>query len=362
MTVKQGAEPPFAKPLQARIKGGGHHQVVIAGAGVTGHLFHHPVDEVAPGAAPCRGPDAALFLLGPVRLLPAQVARRHHVGQHLGGAAPGAFQAGLGVVARRRLQQPRQHGRLVDGKAPRRLAEIASGRRFHPVGAGTEIDAIEVDGEDLVLGEMVFQPERQQNLLDLALHGARGREKQVLGHLLGDGAAALDDAPGTDIGHHRPRQADRVEAEVGAKAPVLGRQHRLGQGLGQHIEGHRAAMLIAERRKHAAVAGPDRHRRAARRGQGVVDVGKIGGIPGDHQGDGDEHPHPDRRRPLRRPPREPAGKRPFGRARGRRPAGALAPTIARGLAPLARFGLLPFRRRGFPGHGPFMAGTWLVLS
>src|SRR6266851_5158605 len=69
---------------------------------------------------------------------------------------------------RRRLEQTGDHRRLVKRHLARRLVEIAVRGGVDAVGAGAEIDAVEVDLEQLVLGEFVLEPERQQRLLHLA--------------------------------------------------------------------------------------------------------------------------------------------------------------------------------------------------
>ena len=73
----------------------------------------------------------------------------------------------------------------------RALAEIFLRRRLDPVGARAEIDAIEIEFEDLVLGIFALEPERQDRLLDLARERPLLGEEQVLGELLGQGRAAL---------------------------------------------------------------------------------------------------------------------------------------------------------------------------
>ena len=50
----------------------------------------------------------------------------------------------------------------------RRLAEEAPRRRLHAVGAGAEIDAVEVELEDVALAQAHLQPQRQDQLLELA--------------------------------------------------------------------------------------------------------------------------------------------------------------------------------------------------
>ena len=47
------------------------------------------------------------------------------------------------------------------------MAEIFLRRRLDAVGAGAEIDAVEVELEDLVLGVFMLEPQRQNRLLDL---------------------------------------------------------------------------------------------------------------------------------------------------------------------------------------------------
>src|ERR1700689_4420462 len=90
---------------------------------------------------------------------------------------------------RRRLHETGQHGRFRQRQYARRLAEIALRRALDAIGAGTEIDAVEVEFENLRFGEFVLEPERQHDLLQLAGDGALLGEEQVLGELLGDGRA-----------------------------------------------------------------------------------------------------------------------------------------------------------------------------
>ena len=74
---------------------------------------------------------------------------------------------------------------------PRRLDEIALRRALDAVGAGAEIDAVEIEFENLGLGEFVFEPEREHHLLQFARDRALLRQEQILGELLGDGRSAL---------------------------------------------------------------------------------------------------------------------------------------------------------------------------
>ena len=69
---------------------------------------------------------------------------------------------------RRRLEQPGQQRRLGQRDEARRLAEIAARGGLDPVGAAAEIDAIEIELEDLLLGEALLQPHRIDHLFELA--------------------------------------------------------------------------------------------------------------------------------------------------------------------------------------------------
>ena len=134
----------------------------------------------------------------------------------------------------------------------RRLAEIALRRGFDAVGAGAEIDAVEIEIEDLVLGIFALEPERQDHLLQLALHGALLGQEQVLGELLRDGRAALRHAAMQDIRRGRAGDAEHIDAPMRIEAPVLDRQKRLRQ----------------ERRGVRATEPPSRPSRRASRARG----------------------------------------------------------------------------------------------
>ena len=50
--------------------------------------------------------------------------------------------------------------------------------------AGAEIDAIEIEREDLVLGIARLEIKREHRFLELAVEGAAGAQKKILGKLL----------------------------------------------------------------------------------------------------------------------------------------------------------------------------------
>ena len=64
-------------------------------------------------------------------------------------AALGAFGIAGRRKPRRRLDEAGQHRGFGERHLARRLAEIALRRRFDAIGAGAEIDAVEIELEDL---------------------------------------------------------------------------------------------------------------------------------------------------------------------------------------------------------------------
>src|SRR5439155_21578757 len=112
---------------------------------------------------------------------------------------------------------------------PGGLAEIALRCRLDAIGAGPEIDPVEIELENLGLGELTLEPDRQHGFLQLAPDRALPREEQIFGELLRDGRAALRDAAAQNIGDDGAGKADRIEAAVAVEAAVLDRDEGFRQ-------------------------------------------------------------------------------------------------------------------------------------
>ena len=102
------------------------------------------------------------------------------------------------------------------------LAEIDLRRRGEAVGALPEVDLVDVELEDLVLGEARLDLEGEQHLVELAGERLFLGQEEVARDLHGDGARALAHAARDEIGQRRPRHADVVHAAVLVEALVLG--------------------------------------------------------------------------------------------------------------------------------------------
>ncbi len=90
------------------------------------------------------------------------------------------------MIVRRSLGQRREIGRFGIGQLVKRLVEIVERGSGNPIGIEAEENLVEIKFEDFVLGERIFDPQRQQRFLDLAVPGLVRGQKEVLGDLLGN--------------------------------------------------------------------------------------------------------------------------------------------------------------------------------
>ena len=153
---------------------------------------------------------------------------------HPAGTLPGSVQ-----VARRRqvgwrADQPGEHGGFRQCQFARGFVEIALGCPVDTVGAGAEIDLVEVSDEDRFLAQAVFEPERDHCFLDFAFEGAFGGQEHQLGKLLGDRATALPYLSRHHVDDRGARNADGIEAEMVVEAMIFDGYDGLGK-VGRNI-------------------------------------------------------------------------------------------------------------------------------
>ena len=235
--------------LKAGVERGAHgqHAVVAELAGV-GELLDL-------GEGPIEIPIRARLLLavdrgrgiaaGGLDLPLRQEAGGDHRVQHDAGARAGGGQIVMGGVFGRRLEQAGEHRRFGQRQVARRFAEVEIRRRLHAERAAAHVSAVEIELEDLVLGEMGLQPEGEEGLVDLALERALVGEEQVLGELLGERRAALHRAGGAGVDGQRAGGADRVDAPMVIEAAILGGDQRLNEVGRQILQRQRIVMLDA---------------------------------------------------------------------------------------------------------------------
>ena len=156
----------------------------------------------------------------------------------------------LGPVLRQRvgarlLDDRGDHGRLRHIQLGHLLAVVRLSRRLDPVGAVTEVDRVQVVGEDPLLGLLLGHLHGHEDLLDLAAQRLLGADAGVVlpDELLGDGRAALQRAvTAPDVLVGGPHDARGRDAALVEEVPVLGGEHRVDEGLrllklgvGQHL-------------------------------------------------------------------------------------------------------------------------------
>ena len=180
---------------------------------------------------------------------------------------------------RRRFDEAREHRGLGDPHLLGGLAEIALRRGVDAVGAGAEIDAVEIELENFGLGEFALEPERQHHFLQLAPERALLGEEQVLGELLRDGRAALRDAAMQHVGRKRAREPDRIDAEVAVEAAILDRDEGARQIGRQLLERDGGAVHLAAGRERLAVDADDLDRWRALGNFERLDRGQVGWRP-----------------------------------------------------------------------------------
>ena len=128
------------------------------------------------------------------------------------------------------------------------------------VGALAEKNLVDVELEDLVLGEFTLDLQRKQNLVELADVGLLAAEEEIPGDLHGDGAAPRPLLPGTDEVEQGTGQTLPVDAGMLEEPVVLACEKGLDQTLGNFIEAQRLTALLAELGEELALAGIDPQR------------------------------------------------------------------------------------------------------
>ena len=142
--------------------------------------------------------DVERLLLGRIALYGGDVAILSHAIEHVIAALDGRLRVLERVVVVRPLGQAGEVRRLRQIELIQRLVEIVQRRGGDPVRVQPEEDFIEIELEDLVLGEGRVDPDGKDRLFDLAVEGLFRTQQKVLGHLLGNRRGA-DQRPAAAI-------------------------------------------------------------------------------------------------------------------------------------------------------------------
>jgi hypothetical protein len=278
--------------LDRQVEGGLDHQVLGRLAHQHPDLIVNPVGEVLRPLVRQHGIDPHLGADRSFALRRGDEAGFDHLVEHGGRAARGAVGGRHRRIAGRALHQPGQQRRLAQGKLRCGLAEVALGRGLDAVGPGAEIDPVQIELEDLLLGEARLQPDRQDQLLGLPAIVLRRRQEEVAGELLGDGRAAAQRAAALAVAHVvdlAAGDAPRIESEVPVVPAVLDGDEGLWDIGRQGVEIDRRRVLAAAHRHQRAGTVEVRHRGLALdliEARGVRQVGR----KDREEGDQEDHP------------------------------------------------------------------------
>ncbi len=266
----------FRQVLGFQVEAGLHHHRLGAGADHAVQLRNHPVGEIAGARRGAGAHHPGPRLGGGQPCFQVDEADRFHRLQHGLGARLAGVGVSQGIVFRRRLDAARQHRRLGQAKLAGMLAEEFFRRRLDAIDPGAEIDLVEIEAEDLVLAVTGLQIDGQPRFLQLALHVAVGREKEILRQLLRQGRTTLHHMAGHHVADGGARQAHRVNAEMRAEAAVLNGDESVGDIVGQRGDrNHLALRQAAPRNQPAAIVQDGDVLRRARLHQ-VAHVGQAG--------------------------------------------------------------------------------------
>ena len=256
VTDKRKLQRILRRALQRRFQRGDDGDVAVDMAKIAHGAIQHPIGEIARAIAAARTRRDGGALLrragGGGRIGKTGI---HHARQHLPGAGIGLRLVAGRVIARGRLQQAGQHRRLIEIEVARAAPEIAPGRGIHTIGAGAEIDPVQIDAENLVLAEFLLQPEGEQQFLYLAVEAALRGQEQVLGQLLRDRAATLHHPPFAEIGHAGAGKAEQIDTEMIVEAAVLNGDDGTRQVPRHRLHRQGFAINLAETGEGAAIGG-----------------------------------------------------------------------------------------------------------
>jgi hypothetical protein len=181
-----------------------------------------------------------------------------HQAQHDIAPPHGAVGMGARVIERRELRQRRQHRGLGDVELVGRLAEVDLRRRGHAVRPGAQVDLVQVQLQDRVLGKIVLDLDRDPRLLEFA--GQRLLAADVVGEdvareLHRDGREALREPEREQVVLDRTQDAQVIDPVVVVEALVLGGDEGLAHRHGNLAQGDHGAALGTELADQATVRG-----------------------------------------------------------------------------------------------------------
>ena len=162
------------------------------------------------------------------------------------------------VVAVGRFREPREKSGFAERQLIERFVEIGLCGGGHAIGAGTEVNLVEIEFEDAVLRQRHLDASGQEDLFDLALDRDLVGQQHVLGNLLSDRrgpnrpAISLEPPYIGDCGTH---YGGRIDPVMVVEILVLGREKGVDDEFWDRLDRHENPPLGRVFSEKAAVAG-----------------------------------------------------------------------------------------------------------
>ena len=144
-----------------------------------------------------------------------------HAVEHHTASFPGQFGIHQRRVHRGGWGQACDQGGLRKIELVGRLGEVDPGGIGQAVGAGAEINVVEVLLENLLLAELTFELVSQGRFLELARQRAVLTKKHCAGQLLGDCAGSFSNSALADVSHHGSSDSPEIHAVVVVEAAIF---------------------------------------------------------------------------------------------------------------------------------------------
>jgi hypothetical protein len=155
-----------------------------------------------------------------------------------------------GLKPQRARDHRREKSPLGGVEVKGRDSQDVLGRRLDAVDPISPLDDVEVDFQDSLLRERIFQPPGEEGFLELSSVAPLGREKEVLRELLGDGRRPADSAPLLPVALESPPDLVDVESFVAEEARVLAHEDGVDEILRDPIKGNPVLDALFSPRTH----------------------------------------------------------------------------------------------------------------
>ncbi len=162
----------FACALRLNIERGLHDEIVVR---LADHLVEQgidPIAEVTEVARRAGAADVQVFAQSRLAFRVADEALGHHFVEHDFGALARAGFLLRRVEPRGRFDEAGEQRRLQQRELARGPVEITFAGGFDAPRAGAEIDAGEIEREQLILGEAALKPDSERDFLEFAAERA----------------------------------------------------------------------------------------------------------------------------------------------------------------------------------------------